>query len=75
MALAREGTVDKSREGILAGLRKIDTPTITNTVATYPDAKTCLALYDPWTEGWYRGRSRASVQHDTCHDCLLKAIP
>lgn len=45
------------REGILAELRKIDTPTITNAVATYPKAKTCLALYDPWYGSWYTDSS------------------
>jgi regulator of RNase E activity RraA len=49
--------MDQPREEILAELRRIDTPTITNAVATYPDAKTCLALYDPWTENWYTDSS------------------
>jgi len=49
--------VDQPREEILAELRKIDTPTITNAVATYPGEKTCLALYDPWTENWYTDSS------------------
>ena len=49
--------MDQPREEILAELRKIDTPTITNAVATYPDAETCLALYDPWTEDWYTDAS------------------
>ena len=49
--------MDQPREEILAELRKIDTPTITNAVATYPDAETCLALYDPWTENWYTDSS------------------
>jgi regulator of RNase E activity RraA len=49
--------MDLPREEILTELRKIDTPTITNAVATYPDAKTCLALYDPWTEDWYTDAS------------------
>jgi regulator of RNase E activity RraA len=49
--------VDQPSEEILAGLRKVDTPTITNAVATYPDAETCLALYDPWTENWYTDAS------------------
>lgn len=49
--------MDLPRERVLAELRKIDTPTITNAVATYPGAKTCLALYDPWTENWYTDAS------------------
>ena len=49
--------MEQRREEILAELRKIDTPTITNAVATYPDAETCLALYDPWAENWYTDSS------------------
>lgn len=41
----------------LAGLRKIDTPTITNVVATYPKNPLCLGLYNPWTENWYTDTS------------------
>lgn len=43
--------------GILAELRKIDTPTITNVVATYPRDPLCLGLYNPWTENWYTDTS------------------
>src|SRR5690606_5920995 len=32
---------------------KIDTPTITNVVATYPGRPLCLEIYNPWTENWY----------------------
>jgi 4-hydroxy-4-methyl-2-oxoglutarate aldolase len=38
---------------VLSELRKIDTPTITNVVATYPNNPLCLGLYNPWTENWY----------------------
>jgi regulator of RNase E activity RraA len=38
---------------LLAALREIDTPTITNVVATYPTNPLCLGLYNPWTENWY----------------------
>lgn len=41
----------------LAELRKIDTPTITNVVATYPRDPLCLGLYNPWTENWYTDSS------------------
>ena len=41
----------------LAGLRGIDTPTITNVVATYPRNPLCLGLYNPWTENWYTDTS------------------
>jgi hypothetical protein len=37
---------------LFAALRKIDTPTITNVVATYPKNPLCLGLYNPWTENW-----------------------
>ena len=42
---------------VLAGLREIDTPTITNVVATYPKNPLCLGLYNPWTENWYTDTS------------------
>jgi regulator of RNase E activity RraA len=41
----------------LAALRQIDTPTITNVVATYPTNPLCLGLYNPWTENWYTDTS------------------
>ena len=34
-------------------LKKIDTPTITNVVATYPGRPHCLEIYNPWSENWY----------------------
>ena len=43
------------------GLRKIDTPTITNVVATYPKKPLCLGLYNPWTENWYTDRSIRTI--------------
>ncbi len=46
-----------STEEALAGLRQIDTPTITNVVATYPTNPLCLGLYNPWTENWYTDTS------------------
>src|SRR6195256_1345662 len=42
-----------STQKTLAALREIDTPTITNVVATYPTNPLCLGLYNPWTENWY----------------------
>jgi 4-hydroxy-4-methyl-2-oxoglutarate aldolase len=42
---------------MLAELRKIDTPTITNVVATYPKNPLCLGLYNPWSENWYTDTS------------------
>lgn len=38
---------------MLEELKKFDTPTITNVVATYPGAPTCLGLYHPWETNWY----------------------
>ena len=34
-------------------LKKYDTPTITNVVATYPGKEYCMGLYDPWKGKWY----------------------
>lgn len=42
---------------VLSELRTIDTPTITNVVATYPKSPLCLGLYNPWTENWYTDTS------------------
>jgi regulator of RNase E activity RraA len=42
---------------LFAALRTIDTPTITNVVATYPLNPLCLGLYNPWTENWYTDSS------------------
>jgi regulator of RNase E activity RraA len=44
-------------EATFAELRKIDTPTITNVVATYPRNPLCLGLYNPWSEPWYTDTS------------------
>lgn len=38
---------------ILEELKSVDTPSITNVVATYPENPLCLGLYNPWTENWY----------------------
>ncbi|MCL2059172.1 MAG: RraA family protein [Oscillospiraceae bacterium] len=38
---------------LFAKLQSIDTPTITNVVATYASDKNCLGLYNPWTVNWY----------------------
>src|SRR5204863_8158888 len=44
-------------EELFGELRKIDSPTITNVVATYPKNPLCLGLYNPWTENWYTDTS------------------
>ena len=46
-----------SAQEMLQELRKFDTPSITNVVATYPDHPLCLGLYNPWTENWYTDQS------------------
>jgi 4-hydroxy-4-methyl-2-oxoglutarate aldolase len=46
-----------SDDEMFAALRTIDTPTITNVVATYPTNPLCLGLYNPWTENWYTDSS------------------
>ena len=38
---------------LLEELKKIDTPTVTNVVATYPGRPLCLEIYNPWLENWY----------------------
>jgi regulator of RNase E activity RraA len=40
-------------QAILEELKTVDTPSITNVVATYPNDPLCLGLYNPWTENWY----------------------
>ena len=42
-----------NKDEILEQLKSVDTPTITNAVATYPNDPNCLAIYNPWTENWY----------------------
>ncbi len=46
-----------NEQQLIAELRKFDTPSITNVVATYPDHPLCLGLYNPWTENWYTDQS------------------
>ena len=39
---------------ILEALKRFDTPSITNVVATYPaNTELCLGLYEPWESNWY----------------------
>lgn len=42
---------------MLKELQKIDTPTVTNVVATYPGDPLSLDLYDPWNDNWYTDNS------------------
>ena len=38
---------------IIKELEKIDTPTISNVVASYPKSDSCLKMYDAWFGQWY----------------------
>ncbi len=49
--------VEISESEMLEELKKFDTPSITNVVATYPQHSLCLGLYNPWTENWYTDQS------------------
>jgi len=46
-----------SDKEILEGLGEIDTPTISNVIATYPKSEACLKLYDAWYGEWYTDTS------------------
>ena len=41
------------KKEIIEKLEKIDTPTISNVVASYPRSDDCLKLYDAWYGEWY----------------------
>ena len=45
---------ERTEKELFEELKKYDTPSVTNVVATYPeDTEHCLGLYDPWTIDWY----------------------
>lgn len=46
-----------TQDKLFEALRKVDTPSITNVVATYPTNPLCLGLYNPWSENWYTDQS------------------
>jgi len=46
-----------SEAAMLEKLKRFDTPSITNVVATYPSEPLCLGLYEPWREKWYTDQS------------------
>jgi regulator of RNase E activity RraA len=51
-------TMPKMTEAkVFEELCKVDTPSITNVVATYPTNPLCLGLYNPWSENWYTDQS------------------
>jgi 4-hydroxy-4-methyl-2-oxoglutarate aldolase len=49
--------VNLTDEKIIQELRKFDTATICNVVATYPDSDICLKLYDSWRGEYYTDTS------------------
>jgi len=54
-------TIQQERE-IMEQLKEIDTPTITNVIATYPgNQETCLGAYHPWRGKWYTDQSLKCV--------------
>ena len=46
-----------SEKAMLEKLKRFDTPSITNVVATYPGDPLCLGLYEPWRQNWYTDTS------------------
>ena len=46
-----------SEQEMLEKLKRFDTPSITNVVATYPRNPLCLGLYEPWKQSWYTDQS------------------
>jgi regulator of RNase E activity RraA len=42
---------------LLEEIKKYDTPSVTNIIATYPKNPLCLGLYNPWTQNWYTDQS------------------
>lgn len=55
--------------GIIKELEEFDTPSITNVVATYPGAETCLDLYDPWQDNWYTDQSLKAMYPELGRRC------
>jgi regulator of RNase E activity RraA len=49
--------IDRLAQAMLEELKRFDTPSITNVVATYPESPLCLGLYNPWSENWYTDQS------------------
>ena len=45
-------------------LEDCSTPTVSNTVATYPGDPNCLGLYDPWVDNWYTNQSVRGIYPD-----------
>jgi regulator of RNase E activity RraA len=46
-----------SKKELLEKIKKYDTPSVTNVVATYHESQYCLGIYNPWTQNWYTDQS------------------
>ena len=46
-----------SEQEMLEKLKKYNTPSVGNIVATYPNNPLCLGLYEPWRGNWYTDQS------------------
>jgi len=53
-----------SEQEIIRRLTNIDTPTISNIVATYPKSELCLKIYDAWYGEWYTDTSVKCIYPD-----------
>jgi len=54
---------------LLKALEAFDTPTVTNVVATYPGASTCLELYSPWEDNWYTDQTLKAAYPELGSKC------
>ena len=61
-----------TEQEMLAELRKYDTPSITNVVATYPGSPLCLGLYNPWTENWYTDTTLRCMYPELRRGCWVR---
>jgi 4-hydroxy-4-methyl-2-oxoglutarate aldolase len=57
--------VSADEKDLLEKLKFVDTPSVTNVVATYPkDKEGCLGLYDPWECDWYTDATLKCIYPD-----------
>jgi 4-hydroxy-4-methyl-2-oxoglutarate aldolase len=49
---------------IIEKLEQVDTPTISNVVATYPRSDNCMKLYDAWYGSWYTDQTIKCIYPD-----------
>ena len=66
---AENGLSIEEEQKIMKELEKFDTPTITNVVATYPGAETCMEIYDPWKDNWYTDHTIRSMYPEMGRSC------